>query len=153
MRGNQCVTARDQASSRRSTPGSKSGRSSASKPGPKSLAAAPCSQTPAAAAAERFHALREQSENHPAEHIAGTRGRERRRRIRIDHRPAVGRGDDRIRALEHDHRTARACRRARASELVSGHVEQAREFTVVRREHARAGDGGEQSFCGPARTR
>ena len=52
----------------------------------------------------------------PGEHVAGAGGGERRRQVEADRRAPIGRGDDRVGALEHDDRAERAAAaRARAS--------------------------------------
>ena len=48
-------------------------------------------------------ALRHQPGDEPAEHIAGSRRRQIGRAVLVDGRPAVRRGDHRVRPLQHDH--------------------------------------------------
>ncbi len=101
---------------------------------------------------ERVHALREQAENHAAEHVARARGRQGRRCVGVDDGAPVGRGDHRVGAFQHDHGAAGARGGARARELVAGGVEQTRELALVRREHAGPADGLEERRTVPANT-
>ena len=89
------------------------------RPGPKSAAAAPCSQTAAQAASNAGMPLREQPRDEAAEHVAGAGGREPGRRVVVDGGAAVGRGDDGVGALEHDDGADLARRGAGAVELAA----------------------------------
>ena len=109
------------------------------RPGPKARAAAPCSQTAAEAASKAGNALRGEAGDEAGQHVAGAGGGERRRQVPADRGAAVGRGDDRVGALEHDDRAGELRRRPRARELVvlgvdaPGAGEEPREFALVRR--------------------
>ena len=65
---------------------------------------AACSQTPAAAAVNASRPCGEQRGDHAREHVAGAGRRERRAAARADGDPPVGVGDQRVVALQHDHR-------------------------------------------------
>ena len=108
-------------------------------------AAAPCSQTPARGREERVHALREQAQDHAAEHVAGAGGRQARRGVRVDDGAAVRRSDHRIGALQHHDGADLFRRGASARQLVAGDVKQARELTLVRCDDAGTVEGPGQS--------
>ena len=92
-------------SSSRRTPGTRSARSSAIRPGPKLAPGLGVDPDPGAGRLEGGHVLRHQPGDEPAEGIAGSGRRQIGRAVLVDRRPAVGRGDHRIRALQHDHGT------------------------------------------------
>ena len=99
---------------------------------------------------ERRHALSHQTADHAYQHIAGTGGREPRRRVRCDGSPAVRRSNDGVGTLEYDLRPGSRRGRSGAVELRSFQAtEQPHEFAGMRRENdraARASDGREQSL-------
>ena len=77
----------------------------------------------------------------PGEHVAGARGRERRRQIDADRRAPARLGDDRIGPFGDDDGAEKRRRRARAlqfgrkrSRISSIRFEQSREFAVMRRD-------------------
>ena len=93
---------------RRSTAGSRSGRSSASRPGPKSAAAAPCIQTAAAAAGKASMPWARSPRINAAENIPGSGGGQRRGCVAVDDGAAVGCCDDGVGAFQHDDGSAAA---------------------------------------------
>ncbi len=76
---------------------------------------------------EGLHALREQPRDHAGEHIARARRGERSGRIGVDDGAAVGRGDDRVGALEQHDRMAPRRRRARARKLAARRLREIRK--------------------------
>ena len=125
---------------------SPSTRSSATSPAPIRLAASPCSHTAAAAAANGSMPCAKQPKHHAGENIAAARRRQVGRRVGVDRSPAVGRGDHRVGALQHDDRAALPRRPPRPLELAAARVEQARKFALMRRHHHRRTDRREQGL-------
>ena len=72
---------------------------------PASAPARPCSQAPAAAASQGGIPCASSPAMQPGQHVAGTGRRQPGRRGGVDRGPAVGRGDDRIGALQQHDRT------------------------------------------------
>ena len=72
--------------------------------GPCRLAASPWRHTAAAGRLEAVEALRQKPRHDPRQHVARPGGGQRGRRIDVDPRPAVRRGDHRVRPLQHHHR-------------------------------------------------
>lgn len=99
---------------------------------------------------ETRHVLGQQTACDAGENVAGARGREPGRRVRVDRKPAVRRGDDRVRPLQHHDGTGALCRRLRA--LWAGPIGEIREkpgkLSLVRgqdrRRHPRR-DGPEEA--------
>ena len=93
---------------------------------------------------EGGHALRQQAAGEPGEHVAGAGGGERRRQIEADRRATVGRGDDRVGALEDDDRAERRGGGAGSREFrwlikhFGAAAEQPGELAFVRRDDRRA---------------
>ncbi len=98
---------------RRAQRGSASLISSAISPGPSCAPAAPCIHTARACRLPHRHALRDQAGNDACQRVARTRRGQKRRRVDVHRRPAIRRGDDRIRSLAYDRAaSARGKRRA-----------------------------------------
>ena len=88
----------------RGSPGaSASGRSSAISPGPKWLAASACIHTAAQAASNGGMRCAISPAQMPGQDVAGAGGCQQRRAVAVDRRPAVGRGNHRVRPFV-DHR-------------------------------------------------
>ncbi len=132
------------APSRRSTPGSRSGKILGQQSRPKFRGGRSVQPHRGRGREKGIHALRQQTQDHSPEHIAGARGRQGRRGVRIDDGAPVGRRNHGIRAFQHDHCAAQPGGRARARELVARGVEQTCELALMRREYAGSSYGCEQ---------
>ena len=119
--------------------GSRSGRSSAIRPGPNSVPASACSQTAAQAASNAGMPCASSPATIPGQHIAGAGRRQPGRTVRIDRGPTIMRRDHRVGPFQDERGVRLFCRTACPVELgqifVGGDLgKQSRELTLMRRQ-------------------
>ena len=94
--------------------------------------------------AEGVEPLRKKTGDKPGQHVAAAGGGEIGRGVGVDDSAPIGRRDHGVSTLQQHDRARQRRGGARSRELVAACREETGEFTVMRRQHARAVDGGKQ---------